>query len=606
MTIPSYIEQNVYFRWHYTSDMKKHLIFLSLLFLVCISYGQIDYNTYPKVTSTFLINDVIIQKSPLDSFGLGDILIEKGRITRISKEITAPVNAQIIEGDTAYVYPAFIDGLSHTGTKKVEKAETPEVKFRGYPPNSVVGITPEVKATDIIDVKHESIKKMRENGFAISHVVPQGKMLPGQGSIILLNDGPLSERILVDESSLFLKLEGSRGYYPATVIGVMAKWRELYHQASFLDKHLALSKSATIATRVKKDASLSALIPYTKGQKSVFMKATKAKDIHRSIALKKDLGHKLVLTDIKQGWETIEKLKKNNVEILLSYKLPKEEKTDKKEDKKPKDKATDKTETGEKEPVKKTDEKQDDKKAKPKMTEEQKALTARKEKAMAEYVSQAARFEEAKIKFGFSSLDGKVEELKPALIRMIAAGLSQSTALAALTTDPARILGIDKITGTLAEGKLANIIMTDVPYFTKDSQVKMVLVEGQPFEIEVKDKKSGGGDVSDDLKKQIAGTWSYTVETPGEEYTGKIVVATASELEITIYSSDAPDDGTDCTIISSEDNELVFTFPQPGMGEIEINIKFDGEEFEGRSSVGEFGSFPITGTRLSSPENHKH
>ena len=68
-------------------------------------------------------------------------------------------------------------------------------------------------------------------------------------------------------------------------------------------------------------------------------------------------------------------------------------------------------------------------------------------------------------------------------------GLSADDALAALTTTPASILGISSMTGTVEKGKMANLMVSTAPYFTKDSQIKMMFVDGERFDYAVKEKK---------------------------------------------------------------------------------------------------------------------
>ena len=243
-----------------------------LLGLMTQVIAQIDYDIYPEVTSTYLINDVHIQKSPQDSFGLGDILIEDGYIKQVARQINAPSNALVIEGDSAYVYPAFIDPLSHAGIKKEEdKKDQPRVKFQSHPPNAVVGITPEKHAHAMVDAKNESIKALKSNGFAIANVAPRGSMLPGQSSLMLLSGDSNEDMILKEGTGMYMQLKGTRGFYPTTIIGVMAKWRDLYRQATYLDKHQQATRSSQGPfKRAKADKALTSLIPVTKKQQPLF------------------------------------------------------------------------------------------------------------------------------------------------------------------------------------------------------------------------------------------------------------------------------------------------------------------------------------------------
>jgi len=68
--------------------------------------------------------------------------------------------------------------------------------------------------------------------FHCSQVVPYGNFLPGQAAIILLGGKSADDMVLVNMQALYSELSGTQGVYPNTVMAVMAKWRELYKNAS--------------------------------------------------------------------------------------------------------------------------------------------------------------------------------------------------------------------------------------------------------------------------------------------------------------------------------------------------------------------------------------
>jgi len=606
--------------------MKKNL-FLSLfgvfLFFSSIQ-SQIDYDKVPEVTRTILINDVHIQKSPGVDFGLGDILIENGLIKQVAKQIEPPYNAKVVEADSAYAYPAFIDGLSYTSiSKSEEKEERPKVKFKGFPPNDVAGITPEMSAKDAINYKEKSIKNMREAGFAISHVVPRGKMLPGQGCIISLH-GDNSEDLLLQENvSQFFQFKGARPVFPSTTIAVMAKWRDLCKQSNYLSQYEDTYKQSALGMqRPKSDKTLTALIPVVKNKMPVFMNTPKVKDVFRALTLQKELGYKLVLSDVQQIMPALSKLKASGAMLLLSSKLPKTEK-DKSKDKAAKDKPSKDEPPKEKGDMEKgvnevagvANERtgEDDKKVKPKKEKQEKVddeetrmLKERKAKSLAEYEAQAAALEKAGIKFGFSMISGKPKELKDNLTRMIKAGLSEKGAWEALTTSPARILNIDKITGTLDNGKLANLFISDKPYFEEKSNIKFVFVEGEMTKIKSADKKKkSGGSGDGDMDKSLLGIWSYEAVIPGETNTGTMTISNDGELAVMLLADDTPDEEDEGTDVVADGSNLTFaiTVDAGGMDmELTFDLEFSGDSFEGTVAAGAFGSFPISGSKTSSPE----
>ena len=219
-------------------------------------------------------------------------------------------------------------------------------------------------------------------------------------------------------------------------------------------------------------------------------------------------------------------------------------------------------------------------------------LKERKKKSHDEYVSQAAMFEKQKINFSFSTLDAKSKNIRNNILRMVKGGLSENGALAALTTNPASLLGISAMAGTVEQGKIANIFITDKPYFEEKAKIKYLIIDGEvKHNKEEKKKKGDGGTV------ELAGKWSYEVEIPGETQSGTMIIkGSGDDLEVSTNSSDEPADFIDGTNMSLDGSALSFDINVDGMT-YSISVDFDGDTFEGTVSLGEFGTFPMTGSK---------
>ena len=95
----------------------------------------------------------------------------------------------------------------------------------------------------------------------------------------------------------------------------------------------------------------------------------------------------------------------------------------------------------------------------------------------------------AKIPFAISSEGLKHHgELLTNLRYAIDQGLTRNGALAALTIDAARLLGMERRLGSLETGKLAHIVVMTGEFDDPRSQVRYVLIEGQKFEYNAKAK----------------------------------------------------------------------------------------------------------------------
>ncbi|MCK9410100.1 MAG: amidohydrolase family protein, partial [Bacteroidetes bacterium] len=78
-------------------------------------------------------------------------------------------------------------------------------------------------------------------------------------------------------------------------------------------------------------------------------------------------------------------------------------------------------------------------------------------------------------------------------------GLSAEDALASVTTVPAQIVGMEKQLGTIEQGKIANIVLTDGELFAEKTKIRESWIEGVRYEI----KSAPDTDVR--------GTWTFSL-----------------------------------------------------------------------------------------------
>lgn len=113
--------------------------------------------------------------------------------------------------------------------------------------------------------------------------------------------------------------------------------------------------------------------------------------------------------------------------------------------------------------------------------------------------------------------------------KAIAHGLTERDALNALTREPARLLGMEDRLGTIAAGKLANLIVVDGNLFDEESTIRDVWVSGRRYLINAAEASSHEG------------RWEISVARIGEQPTidgilavaGKSVVLEAGDQELT-------------------------------------------------------------------------
>jgi imidazolonepropionase-like amidohydrolase len=497
---------------------KTILVLACLCTLICqISLAQADPKT--EVTTTFLFKSAMVVDQPGASPKLQCVLIKNGIITQISPTIKSPFDAKVIDVDSMYMYAGFIDPMSYTGIKKEEeKKDAPKPPSRGQANYEQSGITPQINALSKIIVKESSIADMRKAGFTTSHIFPRGKMIGGSSAIIHLKDTDHEDKIIIGQNiAMHSSFTTANGVAPSTVIGVIAKYKDLFKNIDIAIKNTQTYNLNPVG--LKKpifSEELTAMMPVVKKTTPLYFVVEKNKDILRAINLQKELGFKMVLAEVKMIQHSLDYIKKGGYSVLLSMDLPDEIKDEEKKDEP-------KNLEGKKDEPKTQDEKKDEpkKESKPqrKLSPEQKALEDRKKIAYDEYLSQASLLEKNGILFSFSYLDAKPGEIHKTIKRMIKAGLSETAALAALTTSPAKILGTSNTSGTIETGKIANLVLTDKALFEDKSEIKYVMVDGSLYDLQEKKKTDAK---IDDKGAKIAGVWSYSVEVPGSTQTGKL------------------------------------------------------------------------------------
>lgn len=576
--------------------MRKHgdifrIVILVLLFGIIpkLSIGQ-DSDLRP-VSSKYAIKNATIIQSPGKTIQNGTIIIENGIIKAVGTNISIPADAWVVDADSMFVYPGFISGMSNIGVEKPkDKDRNDDRKMTGTPTYERAGITPGASVRDMLSEK-EGVEDYRKVGFTASHSVPHNGMIAGKSAIILLG-GSSNGMVVKENVAMFSQLQGAGGVYPNTVIGVMAKYRDLYRKTTQARNYQSkYSANSNGMARPVSDATIEAMFPVVSKQMTVAFKAENIMDVMRVITLKNDLGFNLMLGEVKQGWDAIPTIKKSGSPVFLSLDLP-----EMKEDKK-KEKKEDKDESEKEDEDEDGDEDGDDDKEETAEDKEKAALEMRQKEMVKKYYTQASLFANQGVKFGFSTLESKSKDFKSTMMQIIENGLSEERALAALTTTPAEILGVSSTMGTIESGKMANLFVSDTAYFTKDSNIRFVFVDGVKYEYEVKKKKKKKS--SGDEPVDASGEWKYTTETPQGNGSGVIKIeGTPGNYSGTISVS-FNGSTNDIQNVDIDGNTVTFSFTL-NMGEdvtVDISMTIDGDSFEGTLAVAAFGSFPMEGSR---------
>lgn len=547
-------------------------IALFMLLPLCL-LGQ-DEQVLAPVTRTYAITNVNIVQAPGRKIDMGTVIIKDGLIKAVGKGIAIPAEAIVIKADSMYVYAGFIDGMTRAGVNRPKEETRERVKDPGNPTPERAGITPWADVRFSINPSDKALEDLRSVGFTTVQTVPYGNLLPGQAAVILSGGSSADAMLILGRSSMYSELTGASGVYPATLLGVMATWRDLYRkavQAKSYDGMYASNRSGL--ERPVSDRNLEAMYPVIDQRMPVIFKSEQLLDVNHALTLKKDLGFSTVLADVKQAWPIVNTIKASGAKVFLSIDLPEE--------------------------VKKDDKKKDDKKdasVSAAAQAEKEALEKRKTESIQAYTAQASVFEKAGVPFGFSTMSAKTKDIPANLRRMIAAGLTEDAALAALTVAPATLLGLSDRMGTIDNGKMANLVISDKSYFHEKAKVRYVFVDGVMYKMDVKETKKS----DPNAKVEIEGSWSTVTESPQGKAEGKLTFKKEGSNYSGKVSGGRMPAPVDLTEVSLDGNTLTFKYSMTfGTNAVTITgeVTVEGDSFKGTVSFGQNRTAPIEGTK---------
>ena len=539
----------------------------------------------PVTTATAITNARVVV-APGRVLERATVVVRDGRIEAVGERLAVPVDAELVEGDSLTVYAGFVDAYGSAGVPKPEDPEDFKGD-RGDPPRELAGVTPDRDVREGFDVTDARIGQLRGVGFTAAHVAPRNGLFAGQGAVVLLRGLQRGERgeavVLTEPVSLVAQIEPARGVYPATPMGVLAVMRETVENARRRGAaRQAFDDAAPGAARPRFDPALDAVGQLLDGDRQLVFVAGSWLDGFRALRASDEMGLSPILAGVPDAAPLLDRLRQSGTAVFAPLALPDTVKADSAALALPLPSTT----PGEVSFVsnRRTLSFRD-------TDAETTALTGQKRAAVAQSEASPGRLAAAEVPFAFATFDVKPADVHPNLRRMVAAGLAEDDALAALTTAPAELLGLSRELGTVEAGKLANLVVTDGPLFSDSTAIRHVFVEGVGYEID--DDAPAGADP--DAVVQAVGTWDFEVTTPAGVQTGTFTIeGSPGSLTGSITTDGETEPFTSVTLAG---NALTYTFTSSDVGTVTTTGIVTDDEFSGTAEIAGLGSLVLTATR---------
>jgi imidazolonepropionase-like amidohydrolase len=340
--------------------------------------------------------------------------------------------AKIINANGKHVYPGFIAANTALGLNEISAVRATRDD------REIGNLNPHIRAIVAYNTDSKVTPTIRSNGMLMAQIVPGGGRIDGQSSVVQLDAWNWEDAAYKMDDGIYLS-------YPSMVswswrtrsVSKNKKYAEQLQEVEdyFIEAH-AYSKNKKLSSKNLKFEAMRGLFD---GSKNLYVKTNAAKSIMEAVLLFKKFNITPVIVGGVESWMVADFLKKNNVPVMLSkvHDLPGSEDTDIDQ------------------PFKT-----------PRMLQEAGVLWCFQ-------MDEVAQSRNLPFQAGHA----------------VGFGLEKEAAIAGLTLNTAKILGIDKTAGSLEVGKDATLFISSGDALDmRTNQVEVAFIQGREIDLGTKQK----------------------------------------------------------------------------------------------------------------------
>lgn len=431
-------------------NLRRLLCLLGFICFLYLSSPLVHAQSQPSPGAYAITHAKIftLAGSPIED---GTLVIRDGKIAAVGSSVEVPAGAQVIDAKGLQVYPGLFDAITQMGLSEISAV------------NSTVDSTetgsynPDVVAATAVSPSSEHIPVTRASGITEVLAVPASGgfdsgggrgTLGGQASAIHLAGWTIDEMLIKKSAAMVLNFPEiqtqtfdfstfSRKEKPYTE-AKQEYDRQINELTDWLDRarHYAQAMEKGSVSKYDRDLKLEALAPVVRGELPVLVFADRARDIRNAVEFCDKQKLKMILAGGEEAFKVKDLLRSKDVPVILRPML---------------------------------------------------SLPDEEDEPYDRELSQPAELAAGGVKFAIASFDNSfARRLGQNAANAVAYGLPYDQALRAVTINPAQILGLGNQIGTLEQGKIANLIVTNGDPLELTTDVKYLFIKGQLTSLENK------------------------------------------------------------------------------------------------------------------------
>lgn len=412
--------------------MKRIIYTLTILL---IAFAAINAQMVTKAKTV----EVILKGATLHTVSNGDkvadLHIQDGKIMAIGSNLSS-ATAQTIDCTGKHIYPGMIDGGTRLGLAEIGAVSL----TNDY--NELGDFIPHMKALTAVNPNSVSIPVTRVNGVTTVLAMPAGGRFPGTSALINLV-GYTPEQMFAGFEGVILNYpsSGKRGRWDRRSAEDIKKDEEKATKKinDIWDKALLYAKidSAASAGNQKRNdynPQMDALLPVIRGTGKLLIEVNKENDILSALKWVKEKGIDAVLMGVRDGWIVADKIAESGIPVICGPVL---------------------------------------------------GLPGRASDRYDVIYKNPGKMMEAGVKVAIRTRETENVRNLPFNAGFAAAyGMGTEEALKAVTLTPAEIFGVADMMGSLDEGKMANLFVSDGDPFEPKTTISHLYIAGRDVPME--------------------------------------------------------------------------------------------------------------------------
>ena len=428
--------------------MKKLLAFVLLSVLSVAVHSQSNVLPAAAQKGLFFIKNATIHVGNGTVVENGTIQIRDGKIEKVGKDVSIPAGeSNVLDAKGQHVYPGLILPVSTLGL-----IETGSIRASNDT-REIGDMNPNVRSIVAYNTDSKVINTLRSNGILVANIVPQGSFLAGSSSVVQLDAWNWEDASYKTDAGMHLFMPslmprpsfgrggggGGAGPNAAAPTDPVKEGLEQIEKlkAFFREAKAYYGSTAKDETNLKYESVKNL---FNKGQK-LYVHANTVRQMLVALDFVKEFGMDVVIVGGSESWQIPDLLKQHNISVIL---------------------------------------------------QQMHSLPTTSDDDVDQPYKTAAILQKAGVLFAISDDDGQTRGRNLPFNAGTAAtyGLTKEEALAAITLNAAKIMGVADKTGSIEAGKDANIIISSGDILDMStSNVTDAFIQGRKINLDDKQKQ---------------------------------------------------------------------------------------------------------------------